>query len=216
MQKSEQINEIAAALSKAQAAMPPAKKESTNPFFGSSYADLASVVDAVRKPLAENNLAVCQTFNASADASTVTIETTLLHSSGQFITGELTLRPVKADPQGIGSACTYGRRYSLMAICGLAAEDDDGNAATHGKAEPANAAAPKPAPPAKPADNKKDGRAVLIEMATKFMGDPVKGASYLADIFGCEVSTLDPVKDRNKMASAYTQLDAALIAAGKK
>lgn len=203
MDKSEHINELATALAKAQAVMHPVKKAAENPFFKSSYADLAGVFNAVQGPLAANGLAVCQTFANGADGSTVTITTTLLHASGQWISGELTLRPVKADPQGIGSACTYGRRYSLMAICGLPAEndDDDGNAATH--AAPAK---PVPVPPAK----KSDGRIAVKDMALKLMGTPDKAKEYLLDYFGCSVDDLDPVKDRAKLASAYTAIDAEL------
>jgi hypothetical protein len=130
MEKSEAINELATALAKAQGAMENAKKDSENPFFHSKYADLASVIDAAKKPLADNGLSVLQL--TSSDVETVKVNTILLHSSGQWIGETLSLRPVKPDPQGLGSAITYGRRYSYSAIIGMASEeDDDGNAASH-------------------------------------------------------------------------------------
>lgn len=125
MERSEQINELAAALSKAQGELKGAKKDSRNPFFKSSYADLASVWDACRDALVHHGLSVTQTTEVG-DLPTLT--TTLLHSSGQWISGRLQIKPVKDDSQGMGSAMTYARRYALAAIVGVAAEDDDGEA----------------------------------------------------------------------------------------
>ena len=148
MNQSEQINELSKALSVAQSQMSFARKDSKNPFFKSSYADLSSVWDACREPLTKNGLAVIQTFDADHDGGEVIVVTTLTHSSGQWISSRLKMPLVKKDPQGLGSAITYGRRYSLAAIVGVIAdEDDDGNAATHGKAQSGNPA-PKKATPA--------------------------------------------------------------------
>lgn len=122
---SSEIGKLAFALSKAQGEITGARKDSKNPFFKSDYADLASCWDACRKQLSENKLAVIQTTGESEDY--VTIITTLAHESGQWIRGTLKLKPVKTDPQGMGSAITYGRRYALSAIVGLAQVDDDGN-----------------------------------------------------------------------------------------
>jgi enamine deaminase RidA (YjgF/YER057c/UK114 family) len=131
--QSEQIGELAKALAAAQGEIRNAPKTSDNPFFKSRYADLAEVVDAVRGPLSKNGLAVVQ-IPLSTDGRTVTIHTVLMHTSGQWIDGDLTLAPVKVDPQGIGSATTYGRRYALQGFTGVApTDDDDGNAAS-GKA----------------------------------------------------------------------------------
>jgi hypothetical protein len=137
MNRSEQINELATALAKAQGQMRPAAKTAENPHFRARYADLASVIDAVREPLSSNGLSYTQCVG-HADGSVI-VETVLMHASGQWISSELALRPAKADVQGVGSAVTYGRRYSLQAICGLASdfEDDDGNAAVgHGRPQP--------------------------------------------------------------------------------
>lgn len=120
--------ELAAALSKAQAEIEAAPKSETNPFFKSSYADLATVRAAIRDAFGKHGLSVVQIPHTGD--GTVSVTTMLLHASGQFIEGTLTLRPTKNDPQGIGSAITYARRYALMAFAGVAPDDDDGNAAS--------------------------------------------------------------------------------------
>jgi hypothetical protein len=129
MQQSETIGKLSEALSKVQAVLEGAKLDSTNPFFKSKYSDLTSVWAACRKPLAENGLSVIQTCQ-SETAEMVIVETMLCHNSGEWVRGRLAMRPVKADPQGVGSCITYARRYSLAAIVGVAPEDDDGNIAS--------------------------------------------------------------------------------------
>lgn len=131
--RSVEIGKLALALSQAQGEITGANKDSVNPFFKSKYADLASCWDACRQPLSKNKLAVIQTTEPAENG--VNIITTLIHESGQWIGGKLFVKPVKNDPQGLGSALTYGRRYALSAIVGLAQVDDDGNAATHQKPE---------------------------------------------------------------------------------
>ena len=123
MQKSESIAELAEALAKAQGEMAAAKKDSTNPFYHSKYADLAQIVEAIRKPLSDNGLAISQLVQPDAEAAV--IETILMHQSGEWLSSIIQLKPVKTDPQGIGSAITYARRYALGAIVGLATEEDD-------------------------------------------------------------------------------------------
>lgn len=120
---------LAAALSKAQGEMEGAKKDAANPAFRSKYADLASVWDAIRDPLTRNGLCVVQ-FPCPAQDGSVGLVTTLLHESGESIS-QVFYMPVKdkSNAQAVGSALTYARRYSLMAVCGIAPEDDDGNAA---------------------------------------------------------------------------------------
>lgn len=130
MKHSESIKEIAAALAKAQGAMGGASKDASNPHFKSKYASLASVVDAVKAALSENGIAYYQTPMTS-EKDECGVETMLMHSSGEWILADPFYVPVsKADAQGFGSALTYCRRYSLAAVCGVAPEDDDGNAAT--------------------------------------------------------------------------------------
>ena len=131
-EQSEQINELAAALAIAQGSITGALKDSANPFFKSKYADLASVWDACRDSLSKNGLAVVQVASTSETGAAV-ITTTLCHKSGQWIRGSISLMPVKSDPQGMGSALTYARRYALASMVGVAQVDDDANSAS-GKA----------------------------------------------------------------------------------
>ena len=136
---------VAAALVKAQRAFGPALKTHTNPAFKSKYADLSACVEAVVDALNSAGIALVQ--RNIACESGVCVETVFVHESGeQFSSGPLHVPAAKADPQGYGSALTYARRYSLMAACGIAPEDDDGNAGA--KAKPA--AAPKPSGVIKP------------------------------------------------------------------
>ena len=122
------IGKLAEALAKAQLAMGNAAKDSTNPHFKSKYADLASVREAVIPHLAANGIAVIQRIE-STNKEGVAVSTMLVHASGEFIQDQCWLPVTKADAQGFGSAITYARRYSLAAVAGIAAEDDDGNAA---------------------------------------------------------------------------------------
>lgn len=119
---------FAKALVKFRAELKNASKDAKNPFFGSTYADLASIIEAAREPLTKNGLAYQQIVH-NGDAASV--ETLLIHESGEFLScGVISIMPSKRDPQGFGSAITYARRYSLQAALGIAAEDDDGNEAT--------------------------------------------------------------------------------------
>jgi len=107
----------------------PALKTSTNPHFRSRYADLSACVEAVIDSLNSNGIGLVQITHPCE--SGVTVETILIHESGQTMSsGSLHLPASKQDAQGYGSALTYARRYSLMAICGIAPEDDDGNKAS--------------------------------------------------------------------------------------
>lgn len=122
-------NKIATAFVQAQKAFGPALKSSTNPHFRSRYADLSACVEAVIDALNSHGIALMQQTSDCADG--VIVETVLIHESGESITsGKLHVPASKQDAQGYGSALTYARRYSLMAACGIAPEDDDGNAAT--------------------------------------------------------------------------------------
>lgn len=125
--QSESIGALAAALSKAQADITGALKDSQNPFFKSKYADLASCWDACRKQLATNGLSVIQTTRMTDQG--LMLVTTLAHSSGEWIAGEMPVLTKDASPQGQGSGITYARRYALAAIVGLAQIDDDAEAA---------------------------------------------------------------------------------------
>jgi hypothetical protein len=123
------MKNIATALVKAQKAFGPALKSSTNPHFKSRYADLSACVEAVIDALNNNGIALIQQNQPSPDG--VIIETIFLHESGESLNcGQLFVPANKHDAQGFGSALTYARRYSLMAACGIAPEDDDGNTAS--------------------------------------------------------------------------------------
>jgi len=130
MNKSENICDVAKALMVVQASLAPAKRDSTNPYYNSTYADLSSVWESCRVLLSKNGLCVIQGNRVGAE-STLIVETLLIHESGQWVQSELCLPLSKNDPQGVGSAMTYGRRYGLAAIIGIVADaDDDGNAAS--------------------------------------------------------------------------------------
>ena len=120
---------IAAAFVKAQKAFGPALKSSTNPHFKSRYADLSACVEAVVDALNNNGIGLIQ--RCYDNSTGVMVETVFVHESGEVLEcGILHVPASKQDPQGYGSALTYARRYSLMAACGIAPEDDDGNSAS--------------------------------------------------------------------------------------
>lgn len=123
------MQKLATALVAAQKAFAPALKTSTNPHFRSRYADLAACVEAVQDALNANGIALVQRTADCVDG--VSVETVFVHESGEQLScGSLHVPAAKKDPQAYGSALTYARRYSLMAACGIAPEDDDGNAAS--------------------------------------------------------------------------------------
>ena len=133
MKTSEQINELATALSKAQAEMTGAKKSSKG-HFSNNYSDLASVCEAISGPFANHGLSYMQSPEFSEQY--IQVVTRIMHSSGQWIEGVVTLPPTKNDAQGYGSAITYGRRYGLQAMAGIPSVDDDGTAAVKHVAKP--------------------------------------------------------------------------------
>jgi len=131
---------IAAALVKAQKEFGPALKTATNPHFRSKYAALDACVEAVIDALNNNGIFLMQYTHPCEDG--VIVETMFIHESGEHMSGgRLHVPASKQDPQGYGSALTYARRYSLQAACGIAPEDDDGNAASKSKPEPKKPAA---------------------------------------------------------------------------
>ena len=134
MNASEAINELATALAKAQASMGPAIKGAKNPHFRSSYADLSSVVEAIREPFTSHGLAWVQAPSLDAASGLVTVTTRIVHSSGQWVEASVSAMPGrggKADlsPQAVGSCTTYLRRYGLQAMAGCPSADDDAESA---------------------------------------------------------------------------------------
>lgn len=138
MQTSENISELAKALAKAQGQISNALKNRANQHFKSSYTDLSAIWDAIREPISSNGLAIVQTvnFKPTDKGGEVVVNSMLLHESGQWIKDQLSIPIFKVDAQAIGSASTYGRRYSLQSLAGVAGEDDDGNAASGKGAAP--------------------------------------------------------------------------------
>lgn len=128
MNQSESIKNLAAAMAAAQSEMGAAIKGASNPFFKSKYADLGSVIQAVKTPFAAHGLSYVQ-FPVSGESS-VGVTTRLMHSSGEWLEQDYFIPLGKMDAQAAGSAITYARRYALQSIAGIPAEDDDGNAAT--------------------------------------------------------------------------------------
>ena len=119
------LDKIAAALAKAQGCIEGAAKDRVNPAFRSKYADLGAVWDACREHLSANGIAVTQPIRHRDGTSYVV--TRLTHASGQWMEDDgMPLLLGKQDMQGLGSAITYARRYGLMAMVGIAPEDDDG------------------------------------------------------------------------------------------
>ncbi len=150
MNRSESITKLAPALAKAQGKIEGAVKDSTNTFFNNSkYADLSSVMDAIREAMRENGLAYVQPL--STQENRWYIETVIIHESGEWISSgqcEIVIKD-KTNPQSFGSAVTYFRRYCLTSMVGVAQVDDDGNAANHSQNYPPQAKAPKEKPAVK-------------------------------------------------------------------
>jgi hypothetical protein len=141
MQKSNTIGEIAKALSTFHVKVDKIKKDAKNPFFKSSYASLSNILEVIDIPLAESGLTFAQFPTDEHGLTTI-----LMHGeSGEWLEANYKMKPVKDDPQGVGSCITYQRRYALSAILGLNIDDDDdGNHATHGGSTPEKAADNRP------------------------------------------------------------------------
>lgn len=128
MYQSDQINELATALAKAQSQLDSAAKSSTNPFHKNKYADISSIVSASRSALSSNGLSVCQIViphPSEANSNGMALVTQLMHSSGQWIKSVMPIILAKTDPQSLGAALTYYRRYAYSALVGVVTEEDD-------------------------------------------------------------------------------------------
>jgi hypothetical protein len=142
MQKSETIAALSKAIALSQLQVENASKSSVNPHFKSKYADLAEILNTVRPIFSANNIAIVQM--PSFEQGVASVETMLCHESGEFISSVCSAPVGKQDAQGVGSAITYLRRYSLAAMAGIAQEDDDGNHAVQ---------QPRQAPPTRKLSN---------------------------------------------------------------
>lgn len=173
------MKELYQALAKAQGAIEGAARMNTNPHFKSKYADLASVWDACRKELSSNGLSVMQ-FPVTPNPGTedVALLTILAHSSGESMADRFGMKlKDPTNPQALGSALTYMRRYALMAVVGIAPEDDDANSAV-AKGAPQRGIPPLPAKEAGPP---KDWQATMdeaMEKLSKCKTDPEKRELY--------------------------------------
>lgn len=131
MNKSSSIGNLAKALVAFQGKVGKIKKDAKNPFFKSNYASLSNIQDEIQEPLTESGLAYCQLPDGDEGLTTI-----IMHAeSGEFLEATYSIHAAKKDPQGLGSAITYARRYALCAALGLNVEDDDGNSATKAKQE---------------------------------------------------------------------------------
>ncbi len=203
------MGKLATALALAQAEITPAAKDTENPFFHRRYADLASVWDACRGPLAKNGLSVIQC--PTAEGASVTVVTALLHSSGEYITSSLTITSqrqtrdgggweVVSSPQAIGSTITYARRYALAAMVGVAPDDDDGEAAQGRGAAPPPRPAPRPTTAVKPPAERFTQRAEAIAAKAEPVQEPLPIAA----------SAPAPWNERSVMEAAFKDVRATV------
>ena len=204
------MKEIASALVKAQKGFSPALKTHTNSHFRNRYADLATCVEAVIDALNNNGIALMQMTHECQDG--VTVETVFIHASGELLSaGKLHVPAVKHDAQGYGSALTYARRYSLMAACGIAPEDDDGNAAVKTPPRGGVISAPQqpalePKPEPKPQEVVK-GTAEIVDFAmqifTTFLPE-AKSEKELNTFWKENIATVNQIKSADE--TKYVEL----------
>lgn len=184
------MDKIASALVKAQRAFAPALKTNTNPAFRTKYVALDGCIEAVIDALNANGIALLQPTHECE--SGVTVETLFVHESGQTLSGgKLHVPASKQDPQGYGSALTYARRYSLMAACGIAPEDDDGNAASRPRPAEVPKREPEELPKLSPAAIQKTTREI----------QEAKSLADLATIKARALSAAETAKDRDAYAA---------------
>jgi hypothetical protein len=201
METSDSIKNIAGALCKVQAHLRPLKRNADNPFFKSNYTDLAAMTEALYPLLTAEGLSVVQGGDGS------TLDTMLLHTSGEWIRTSLTM-PAESNPQKLGSIVTYFRRYALAALVGAVSEgeDDDGNAAAHPSSRPATAtprhtAPPQTAPAAPPASGGSPA-SLFVKTVDESSGQGKNGKPYTR----WTASFSDGTR-----ASTFSETDAAIL-----
>jgi len=185
--RSETISELAKALTSFQGQMTAVKKDAVNPFYKSKYATLDTIWETIRKPLSENGLSVAQTMNLIEDKSV--LETTLYHTSGEWISGIQLVNPVKDDPQALGSAISYARRYSLSAMLGIVVDEDDDADIASSKEKPTTKEKGTVAGGITPSQNKK-----IYALAKEKEYSPEEARDYMKAHFG-KNSTKELTKD---------------------
>ena len=183
---SQEINEISKALALVQGEIRAAQKDGANPHFKSKFASLHSHWEACRSILSKNGLAVTQLTDILEDGRDVLV-TMLMHSSGQWLRSSMVLKPVKNDPQGMGSCLSYARRYMLSAIVGTTSDDDDDDAES---AQGRGKTVPSPAPfVAKPATNTINANQsnMLQQLEARLPGsEKIALAGWIKNCFGVE------------------------------
>jgi len=192
---SEERKDLFAAISKAQGEFTTVEKGKDNPFFKSKYAPLDSIIEMIRPILAKHGLSVVQFTDVPEAANGIIIETVITHSTGQYISGRLLMPMAKVDPQGAGSAITYGRRYALAAALGIVSDEDaDGNGHTNGTSA-AKVATPNRTQAEKPANDTAESHPDCISDAqrkmifAKMKGKEIPPEAFKA-AFGLESSAL--------------------------
>jgi len=203
--RSEQIDLIAPALVAALGKLTdvPKNRTANTGSYRYTYADLGDVLDMARPILSENGLAVMQV--AEADNAFAAVTTTIIHVSGQFMTSAPLRLPVGNTPQQAGSAVTYARRYSLMAVLGVAGDDDDGQAAAAPSRQTAQRAPRPPAPPAEPrTDDEAEARRLLATV-----DQPTAAAirREFQDKFGMTLSALPPERHQDALYFIATAIN---------
>jgi hypothetical protein len=196
------MKNIATALVKAQKQFQPALKTSTNPHFRSRYADLSACVEAVIDALNANGIYLLQKNYDCADG--VMVETVFVHESGEMLEcGIVHFPAVKKDPQGYASALTYARRYSLMASCGIAPEDDDGNAAS------------KPTPKISATQGAWDGLKPDRQAIVQAVLDAIMNKVSADDMYGAYEEYIG-IEDGDEKIALWSKLDSKVRSAIKK
>ena len=201
--RSGEIAALFAAKAKAQPNIENAKKAGDNPAFHSKYAKLGAVCDACLDALAEQGISVWQ-FPANVGPDCVGLTTLLGHSSGQWIESTLYVKPARFDAQAVGSVITYLRRYSLMAISGVAPDDDDGNAAVSSPGDARPASARRPTAATQPSPKYQEALDALRAKQTEIDGAP--DVDVLARIAG-DLTPLFNLMMEGSPASAQGALD---------
>lgn len=184
--------DLFAALAAAQGEIENATKNAKNPHFKNNYADLAECLNTIRPVFSAHGLAVVQSAGYF-DGAMVTVTTVIAHKTGGMISSESTCVPAKTDAQGIGAATTYLRRYSVAAMCGIAQEDDDGQAAMHNS---------KPAAPKVMPSNLTIGDAEFEEL-NRLLDETGSDKAAFCQYFGVDSVAAMPM---NKYASAVSML----------
>jgi hypothetical protein len=201
---------IAAALVKAQREFGPALKTSTNPHFRSKYASLDACIEAVIDALNNNGIYLMQLTDEHENG--VKVSTTFIHESGEQLSGGTLFMPAtKHDAQGFGSALSYARRYSLMAACGIAPEDDDGNQATRTAPIQAVPKAVPKAPPVVPKQIVGKDAPWQLKVSTEDETSPEDWAVAVAEAASFALEMAQSVDDVNNIYKVnkdiFTKLD---------